>query len=114
MKELFESIPRRTVPARPTINLQPLKAGSIAFETDLSYGLAVVAYRLPGYGNPDFAAGTILADVLDSKRGNLYALVPEGKGALYQLSKEKYCPKRHTGMRLSLFLRQAMEQLLFA
>jgi zinc protease len=38
-----------------------------------------VAYRLPGYKSPDFAAGQVLADVLDSRRGNLYGLVPEGK-----------------------------------
>ena len=48
-------------------------------ETDLPYGLAVVAYRLPGYENPDFAAGQVLADVLSSQRGDLYALVPKGK-----------------------------------
>ena len=79
VKKLFEPIPSRTLPARPAIKLQPLKASFIAFDTDLSYGVAVVAYRLPGYDSPDYAAGTILADALDSKRGNLYALVSEGK-----------------------------------
>lgn len=102
VKELFESIPRRSLPARPTINLQPLKAGSIAFETDLPYDLAVVAYRLPGYGNPDFAAGTILADVLDSKRGNLYALVPEGK-ALFTSFEGDALPKAAYGYALASF-----------
>ena len=67
------------MPARPTINLQPLEPAEIAFDTDLPYGLSVVAYRLPGFDNPDFAAGTILADVLGSRRGNLYSLVPQGK-----------------------------------
>ena len=59
--------------------MQPLKPSAIALDTDLPYGLAVVAYRLPGSESPDFAAGMILADVLDSQRGNLYALVPDGK-----------------------------------
>ena len=79
VRHLFEGIPRRPLPARPVINLPPLAPGAITHETDLPYGLAVVAYRLPGYDSPDFAAGQVLADVLDSQRGNLYALVPEGK-----------------------------------
>ncbi|HUI44442.1 MAG TPA: pitrilysin family protein [Nitrospirota bacterium] len=102
VKELFEPIPKRSLPARPTINLQPLKAGSIAFETDLPYGLAVVAYRLPGSDSPDFAAGTILADVLDSKRGNLYALVPEGK-ALSTSFEGGALPKASYGYALAAF-----------
>jgi zinc protease len=102
VKELFELIPRRSLPARPTINLQPLKAGSIAFETDLPYGLAVVAYRLPGSDNPDFAAGTILSDVLDSKRGNLYALVPEGK-ALFTSFDGGTLPKAGYGYALAAY-----------
>ena len=79
VKRLFEGIPRRPLPPRPPVNLQPLSPTNITLETDLPYGLAVVAYRLPGYDSPDFAAGQVLADILDSRRGNLYALVPEGK-----------------------------------
>jgi len=79
VKDLFEVIPKRTVADRPPIKLQPMKPATIAFDTDLSYGLAVAAYRLPGFDSPDYAAGQILADVLDSRRGNLYALVAEGK-----------------------------------
>ena len=79
VKRLFEPIPRRGVPSRPEVALRPLAPSAIALDSDLPYGLSVVAYRLPGYDSPDFAAGVILADVLDSQRGNLYALVPEGK-----------------------------------
>ncbi len=79
VKTRFEPIPRRPVPTRPAIILQPLKPTAIALDTDLPYGLSVVAYRLPGSDSPDFAAGMILADVLDSRRGKLYALVPDGK-----------------------------------
>ena len=102
VRELFEPIPRRSVPARPAVTLQPLKAASIAFETDLPYGLAIVAYRLPGYDNPDFAAGAILADVLDSKRGNLYSLVPEGK-ALFTTFDGGALPKAGYGYALAAF-----------
>jgi zinc protease len=79
VKELFEPIPSKSIPSRPDVRLKPLKPSMITLETDLSYGLAVVAYRLPGTDSSDYAAGQILADVLDSKRGNLYALVPAGK-----------------------------------
>ncbi len=79
VKKLFASIPPRPVPARPAINLQPLEPATFELDTDLPYGLSVVAYSLPGYDSPDFAAGVILADVLGSMRGNLYSLVPEGK-----------------------------------
>jgi zinc protease len=79
VKELFEPIKKRPIPPRPAVNLEPLKPAVIRLKTDLPYGMAIVAFRLPGYDSPDFAAGVILADVLDSKRGDLYALVPEGK-----------------------------------
>jgi len=79
VKELFGPIPSRTVPPRPDIHLQTLRPASINLDTDLPYGLAVVAFRLPGFDSPDHAAGEILADVLDSQRGYLYSLVTEGK-----------------------------------
>jgi zinc protease len=79
VKELFEGIPPRPVDQRPAVQLQPLKADLIEMETDLPYGLAIVAYRLPGYCSPDFAPAQVMVDVLASERGDLYALVPEGK-----------------------------------
>lgn len=79
VREIFEDIPSATVPARHAIHLRPLKGGTIRRDTDLPYGLAVVAYRLPGYESSDYAAAQVLADVLESKRGSLYGLVPEGK-----------------------------------
>ena len=79
VRELFEPIPSRPVPARPEIKLRPIKPNTLRLETDLPYGVAIVAYRLPGIDSPDFIAGQILAEVLDSKRGKLYNLVIEGK-----------------------------------
>ncbi len=79
VRELFEPIPKRPVPARPEIKLRPIKPASLRLETDLPYGMAIVAYRLPGIDSPDFIAGQILADVLDSKRSKLFDLVVEGK-----------------------------------
>lgn len=79
IKQLFEPIPARAVPQRPKIALQPLKGATIEVDSDLPYGLAAVAYRLPGFNDPDYAAGVVLADALDSRRGELYALAAEGK-----------------------------------
>ena len=79
VEHLFGGISSRPVPARAEVNLKPLKAASIKLDTDLPYGMALVAYRLPGYDSPDYAAGQILGDILESKRANIYALVPQGK-----------------------------------
>lgn len=78
-KTLFESIPSRDLPSRPVVRLEPMRPATIKLETDLPYGLSVVAYRLPGYDSPDYAAGEVLADVLGSQRADLYGLVPQGK-----------------------------------
>ncbi|HEY7217758.1 MAG TPA: pitrilysin family protein [Candidatus Binatia bacterium] len=79
VRRLFEPLPARPVPMRPKIALQPLKSATIEVDSDLPYGLAAVAYRLPGFNEPDYAAGVVLADALDSRRGDLYALAAEGK-----------------------------------
>jgi zinc protease len=79
IKRLFEPIPRRVVPPRPKIQLQPVKATTIQIDSDLPYGMAALVYRLPGYDDADFAAGVVLADALDSQRGELYRLAAEGK-----------------------------------
>ncbi len=104
VKKLFESIPSRKTPQRPAINLQPLKPTKMALKSDLPYGLAVVAYRLPGYQDPDYAAGEILSDVLESQRGNLYALVPEGKALMYDFQSSIF-PRAGLGFAMAAFPR---------
>ena len=79
VRTFFEEIPSRSLPHRPEVKFQPMKPDTITMDTDLPYGLAILAYRLPGFDSPDYAASQILADVLASQRGDLYALVPEGK-----------------------------------
>ncbi len=88
VKRLFEAIPARTVPPHPRVQLKPMRAATINLETDLPYGLAILTYRLPGYESPDYAAGQILGDILESKRGNIYALVPQGKALSVDVSIE--------------------------
>ncbi len=77
--QLYGGIPRRDVPARPDVTLQPVKAESFQIDSDLPYALTYTGYRLPGSGDSDFAAAKILFDVLGSARANLYALGAEGK-----------------------------------
>ena len=79
VKEFYGSIPKKSLPPRPEINLKPVKPESFTLDSNLSYLLAFVAFRMPGTDSPDFAAAQILSDVLASQRGNLYAMVPEGK-----------------------------------
>jgi zinc protease len=79
VQRLFGSLPAKDLPARPTIALEPVKPESLSLTTDLPYGLALVCFRLPGYRSPDYASARVMADVLSSQRGDLYALVPAGK-----------------------------------
>ena len=79
IRQLFGGIPTKSLPERPPVELQPVKAGSLALKTDLPYGLALVCFRLPGSKSPDYAAARVMADVLSSQRADLYGLVPEGK-----------------------------------
>jgi zinc protease len=82
VKSLFGAVPSKKLPSRPGFSLQPVSAQTLNLDTDLPYGLSLISFRMPGSSSPDFAAAEVLADVLTSQRGSLYALVPAGK-ALY-------------------------------
>ncbi len=92
VRQLFAGIASRPTPARPSATLAPLAPASLDMATDLPYGLAVVAYRLPGYDSADYAAGAILGDVLNSQRARLYALVTEGAALFADFSSEERRP----------------------
>ncbi len=102
VKELFGPIPRRPVPARAAIKLRPLKPEMIRLETDMAFGLAVIAYRLPGYDSPDYAAGQILAEALNSRLAGLYNLVVDGK-ALQAGFDSTPLPKAASGYAVAAF-----------
>jgi zinc protease len=86
VKSLYGAIPRRTVPARPAVNLQPVKPETFALPSDLPYQLVFVAFRMPGTDSPDFAPAQILGDVLASHRAKLYDLVVQGKALAVDFS----------------------------
>ncbi len=79
VQKLFAPIPAKSLPARPEVKLGPVAPQSFQLDSDLPYGLQVIALRLPGLDSPDYAAAEVLVDVLKSQRGDLYALVPQGK-----------------------------------
>lgn len=79
VKKLFAPIPAKKLPARPTIQLEPVKPETMRLTSDLSVGLAMVSFRMPGYDSPDYAASKVLGEVLSNQRSKLFALVPEGK-----------------------------------
>ncbi|HAM50874.1 MAG TPA: peptidase M16 [Nitrospiraceae bacterium] len=79
IKSLFGGIPAKPLPARPEVKLGPVQPASLRLKTDRSYGMVSIAFRMPGYDSPDYAASVVLADVLSSERSDLFSLVPEGK-----------------------------------
>src|SRR5665213_642395 len=79
VKELFGDVPRGHLPQRPAFAFQPVEPQTIKVDTDLATGMAVIAFRVPGSDDPDFAAMQVLSDALSSQRGRLYSLVAEGK-----------------------------------
>jgi zinc protease len=76
---LFDDIPARPLPPKPTVRLRPVQPTSFSVDTDRPSGTLMIAMRTPGPHTEDFAALEVLADVLSSRRFDLYALVPQGK-----------------------------------
>ena len=101
IKELYGSIPRRPLGRRPAVALRPVKPESFTLDSNLPYTLAFIAYRLPGTESPDFAAARVMADVLASQRGDLYALVPAGKALYAQFELAETYPKASVGFSIA-------------
>jgi len=97
VKELYGKIERRSVPAHPEVALQPVKTESFTLDSNLPYLLVFTAYRMPGTESRDFAVARILIDVLASQRGNLYALVPQGKALAAEFGLAETFPKASVG-----------------
>ena len=51
-RRYFDRIPPKRIPARPEVHLRPVKPETLRLKTDESYGLAIIAFRLPGYDRP--------------------------------------------------------------
>ncbi len=79
IKQLYGDIPRKPLPTRPKIELQPVKAEHFTLPSDYPYTITILAYRMPGSDSGDYAAARVLSDVLASQRADIYGLVPDGK-----------------------------------
>jgi zinc protease len=93
VRELYGKIEKRSVPVHPEVTLQPVRTESFTLDSNLPYMLVFTAYRMPGTESPEFAAVRILSDVLGSQRGNLYALVPQGKALAAEFGLAETFPK---------------------
>jgi zinc protease len=102
VRKLFAPIPARQLPPRPGFQFGQVQPQTLRLDTDLPYGLAVIAFRMPGAGSRDFAAAQVLADVLSSQRGNLYGLAADGK-ALFATFSFNALPKAGIGYALAAF-----------
>lgn len=100
VRQLFADISSHPLPARPPVHLEPVKAETFTLDSNLPYVLGFVAYRLPGTDSPDYAAADILADVLASQRGDLYAMVPAGKALAAEFGLAETYPKASVGFGL--------------
>jgi zinc protease len=100
IKQLYDSIPSHPLPARPEVNLQPVKPETFTLDSNLPYVLGFVAYRMPGTDSPDYAASQILADVLASQRADLYGMVPAGKALAAEFGMAETYPKASVGFGL--------------
>lgn len=98
IKSLFDSIPSHPVPAHPPVDLQPVKTTTFSLDSNLPYVIGFIGYRLPGTESPDYAAAQILADVLGSQRGDLYAMVPAGKALESSFEFAESYPKASVGL----------------
>ncbi len=105
VKKLFDAIPAKKLPAKPAFSFQPVSAQTLNLKTDLPYGMSLISFRMPGSSSPDFAAAQVLADVLSSQRGSLYALVPEGKALYAGFSLDSF-PGASLGYAIGAFNRQ--------
>jgi len=102
VKKIFGRLPSAPLPARPAYNFQPVKPDTIKLDTDSPYGMTAITFRFPGTDNPDFAAAQILSDVLSSRRGKLYALVPQGKALFTEFAYDTL-PKAGLGYAIAGF-----------
>ena len=97
VKQWFDSIPSHPLPARPAVDIKPVKPESFTLDSNLPYVLGFIAYRLPGTDSPDYAAAQVLGDVLASQRGDLYGMVPAGKALAAEFGLAETYPKASVG-----------------
>jgi zinc protease len=79
VRRYLGDIPSVAVPAHRAGSLAPLTPATFTDTSDQSSTEAMIAYRFPGYDDPEYAASVVLGDVLNSQRSDLFGLVASGK-----------------------------------
>jgi len=79
VNQYFGGVPAAKLPARPVVQLQPVKSQTFSTDSDQPYTIVAMAFRFPGWSERDYAAAQVLESVLDNQRANLYGLVASGK-----------------------------------
>jgi zinc protease len=79
VKSLFGPLKAKKLPARPKMAFKRVQPASFSIYTDSPHETQIIAMRLPGLHSRDFPALEVLADVLASRRFDLYGLVADGK-----------------------------------
>ncbi|MGP6159386.1 MAG: M16 family metallopeptidase [Vulcanimicrobiaceae bacterium] len=101
IRNWFEAIPRKPVPAHAVAHLAPLKRTVLRQPTKLVYPLAALAFRLPGVDSPDFLPSFVLQSILGSERGPLRALVDSGEALDGSWTPLPYVPEAQVGLALA-------------
>ena len=100
VKKLFGNIPAAKLPKRETVKLPKIEPAVYHDTSDDPFTAVLIGYRMPGYGSPDYEAGQILGDVLNSPRGSLYALAASGKAYAANFQMQSF-PKTSIGIVLA-------------
>lgn len=102
VKALFEKVPRKKLPGRPLVKMQPVKSTTLNQTTDKPYGMVTISVRMPGFDSEDYAAAQVLGDVLNSQRAALAELVVRGE-ALDAGFDQDTLPKAGVGTAMLVF-----------
>lgn len=95
VKALFGDLPAAKLPVRLPVKLKPVTAAVYHDTSDQPFTVVLLGYRMPGYDSPDYAAGQILADVLNNSRSTFGSMPYEGKALFAQFQVQAY---QHAGV----------------
>lgn len=90
VRALFGDLRASALPAREPVHLGPLHAALYRDTSDQGYTQVALGYRFPGYDSPDYAAGQILGDVLNSSRSSFGGLPYTGRALATEFFTQEY------------------------
>jgi zinc protease len=90
VRALFGDLRASALPAREPVHLGPLQGALYRDTSDQGYTEVALGYRFPGYDSPDYAAGQILGDVLNSSRSTFGGLPFTGRALATEFFAQEY------------------------